>query len=95
MLPGAAEAIASLNKAGFFVVIASNQSGCGARATLPRSSLGEIHERLREVLKEQGAKVDAVYYCPYLNGPQAVVEQYRRASDLRKPKPGMLFMAAE
>ncbi|MCH7884238.1 MAG: HAD hydrolase-like protein, partial [Planctomycetes bacterium] len=50
--------------------------------------------RLEELLDQDGASLDGVYYCPYLDGPQAVVEAYRRNSELRKPRPGMLFQAA-
>ena len=94
LLPGAAESIRLLNDADLTVVVATNQSGV-ARGLVSEEQLSEIHQRLREMLLEQGARIDAIYYCPYLNGPQAVVEQYRQASDLRKPKPGMLLRAAE
>ncbi len=94
LLPGAAEAIRMLNEAGFVVVIATNQSGI-ARGLITEEQLAEVHERVRELLLEQGARVDAIYHCPYLNGPQAAVEEYRKASDLRKPKPGMLLRAAD
>ena len=93
LLPGAAEGIRKLNDAGYLVIVASNQSAV-ARGIVTEERLSEIHDRLRESLGEQGARLDAIYYCPYLNGPQATVEQYRRASDLRKPRPGMLLLAS-
>ena len=62
---------------------------------MTEEQLAEIHERLREILLEQGARLDAIYYCPYLDGPDAVVDQYRKASELRKPGPGMLLQAAD
>lgn len=94
LLPGAAQGIVRLNRAGFAVVVVSNQSGV-ARGKVTEEQLGEIHERLREMLLEQGAKLDAIYYCPYLDGPAAVIERYRKDSELRKPNPGMLLRAAE
>ena len=93
LLPGAGQSIRRLNKAGYAVVVVTNQSGV-ARGMVSEHVLGEIHDRLREVLLEQGARLDGVYYCPYLEGDDAVVEQYRRRSDLRKPEPGMLLRAA-
>ena len=93
LLPGAAEAIRLLNEAGFVTIVVSNQSGV-ARGLVTEEQLAEIHERLREILLEQGARLDAIYYCPYLDSPEATVDRYRRASDLRKPAPGMLVQAA-
>lgn len=94
LLPGVAEAIRRLRQAGYLVVVASNQSGV-ARGLVTEAELAEIHQTMRERLRQHGCDVDAVYYCPYLDGPEAVREEYRRESDLRKPKPGMLRRAAE
>ena len=91
--PGAAGAIRRLRKAGYAVVVASNQSGI-ARGLITEEQLAAVHRRLRDLLQQEGADLDAIYSCPYLAGPDAVVEAYRKDSDLRKPKPGMLFKAA-
>jgi hypothetical protein len=56
--------------------------------------LREIHDRLQKLLADEGARLDAIYHCPYLEGDEATVEAYRQASDLRKPKPGMLVKAS-
>jgi len=45
------------------------------------------------MLADQGAMLDAIYYCPF--HPEGTVEKYRRDSDLRKPGPGMLIKASE
>jgi D-glycero-D-manno-heptose 1,7-bisphosphate phosphatase len=94
LLPGAAEAIRRFSEAGFLVVVASNQSGV-ARGLFDEKTLSSVHQRLETLLQAQGASLDGAYYCPYLDGPEAVVEAYRRDSELRKPKPGMLRQAAE
>ncbi len=47
------------------------------------------------LLNEHGAAIDGAYYCPYLDGPEATVEAYRRDSEQRKPKPGMIWQAAK
>ncbi len=94
LLPGAAGAVATLREAGFAIVVVTNQSGI-ARGYLTEDELANVHERLKDLLRSEGATLDAIYYCPYFDGPAAVVEKYRHDSDLRKPKPGMLLKAAE
>ena len=94
LLPSAAEGIRLLNGAGFTIVVVTNQSGI-ARGLLSEEQLAAVHKRLRDVLREEGALIDAIYYCPYLDSPDATVERYRRDSELRKPKPGMLRLAAD
>jgi len=93
LLPGAAQAIRRLADAGFQNIIVTNQSGI-ARGLFDEATLERIHARLRELLAAEGAELDAIYYCPYLEGPEAVVEEYRLESDLRKPRPGMLAKAS-
>ncbi len=94
LIDGVPEALIRLRDLGYALVIVTNQSGI-ARGLLTEDDLAAIHDRLRDLLREKGAEVDAVYFCPYLDGPQAVLEEYRRDSELRKPKPGMLLLAAE
>ena len=93
IIPGVPDALKRLRDAGFAVVIVTNQSGV-ARGYFTEAELQAVHERLQEKLAEKGAAVDAIYYCPYLDGREAVVEAYRRDSDLRKPAAGMLRKAA-
>ncbi len=91
LLRGAAAAIRLLNRAGFAVVIATNQSGV-ARGLLTEETLRTIHDALLLRLRRRGAHLDGIYYCPY--HPEAEVSQYRVDSDCRKPAPGMLLQAA-
>ncbi|MBK8267638.1 MAG: HAD-IIIA family hydrolase [Planctomycetes bacterium] len=93
LLTGVGEAVAKLRNAGFPVVVVTNQSGV-ARGYLTESELAAVHQRMQELLQSNGSGVDAIYYCPFLTGPEAVVDQYRKDSELRKPKPGMLLQAA-
>jgi D-glycero-D-manno-heptose 1,7-bisphosphate phosphatase len=93
LVPGSAEAIRRLSEGGHLVVIVSNQSGV-ARGRFDEAALSAVHARVEALLRQEGAHLDGAYYCPYLNGPDAVVEAYRRDSDLRKPNPGMLLQAA-
>ncbi len=91
--PGAARALKELNQAGYAVVVVTNQSGV-ARGLFDERALHAIHERLRELIRTEGARIDAIYACPFLPGDAAKVEAYRKDSQLRKPKPGMLLQAA-
>lgn len=93
LLPGAADAIRKLADAGNLIVVVSNQSGV-ARGLLDEATLDQVHQRMEKLLREHHAPLHGVYYCPYLDGPEAVVDSYRRASDFRKPGDGMLQQAA-
>lgn len=92
LLAGAGEAIRELQQLGFKTVVVSNQSGV-ARGIVTEEVLEQIHERLRSLLASLGASLDGMYYCPY--HPEGIIPKYRRDSDWRKPKPGMLLAAAQ
>lgn len=87
LLPGAAQAIARLQRGGFAIVVITNQSGI-ARGRLTEGDLDKIHGRLRELLAEEGATLDGIYYCPH--HPTEGPAPYRRVCECRKPAPGML-----
>jgi D-glycero-D-manno-heptose 1,7-bisphosphate phosphatase len=92
LLAGVGEAIRELQQLGFKTVVVSNQSGV-ARGIVTEEMLEQIHEQLRSLLSSLGASLDGIYYCPY--HPEGVIPKYRRDSDWRKPKPGMLLAAAQ
>ena len=91
LLPRSAAAVRRVNEAGLLVFVATNQAGA-ARGYFPESMIGRVHEKLREELERKGARLDALYFCPYL--PGSVIPALDKDSDLRKPKPGMLLKAA-
>jgi lipopolysaccharide heptosyltransferase II len=64
LFPGVVEAVARLNWAGARVVTITNQSGI-ARGLLTASTLEQIHDRLRALLKAGGACLDGIYVCPH------------------------------
>lgn len=82
LLPGAAEAIAQLNRAGLRVIVVSNQRGI-ALGLYTAAQVEAIHNQLQETLKAHGAHVDAFYFCPH----------EKDACDCRKPLPGMFEQA--
>ncbi|MCU1719105.1 D-glycero-beta-D-manno-heptose 1,7-bisphosphate 7-phosphatase [Pseudomonas sp. 5P_3.1_Bac2] len=84
-LPGAIRALAQLSQAGWTIAIATNQSGI-ARGYYPLSTLHAMHQRLRDLVAEQGGELGLIVYCPH--GPDD-------GCACRKPKPGMLEQIAE
>ena len=84
-LPGALEAIARLNQAGWRVVIVSNQSGLG-RGLFDMAALNAMHAKMHKMLAAVGGRVDAVFFCPH-----AVDED----CDCRKPRPGLYLQIGE
>ncbi|MDF3863032.1 D-glycero-beta-D-manno-heptose 1,7-bisphosphate 7-phosphatase [Pseudomonas denitrificans (nom. rej.)] len=84
-IPSAITAIAHLSKAGWTVAVATNQSGI-ARGYYDLATLESMHQRLRELVAEQGGELGVVVYCPH--GPD-------EGCDCRKPKPGMLLQIAQ
>jgi histidinol-phosphate phosphatase family protein len=90
LLPGAAEALKRLRRAGFAVVVVTNQSAIG-RGMLTENRLEQIHTEMRRQLAACGATVDAIYFCPVVpaSDNRSVVEHPDR-----KPGPGMLMRAA-
>jgi D-glycero-D-manno-heptose 1,7-bisphosphate phosphatase len=89
--PFAASAVRALNRAGYLVIVASNQSAV-ARGICSEEQVLELHRRLQAHFKRRGAAIAAFYHCPFM--AEGTVEAYRGHSPLRKPEPGMLLRAA-
>ncbi len=92
LLPGVGEALSRLKRLGYKLVVVSNQSGV-ARGIIREEVLAQITDRMRQLLGNEGAYLDGVYYC--LCHPDGAIERYRKDSDDRKPMPGMLLRAAK
>ena len=95
LIPGVAQAVRKLNDRQIFCCLVSNQSG-PARGYYPDSHVQALHQRLCDLLQaEAGAKLDAIYYCPYLSPPEGGTNpEFTRWSTWRKPNTGMLVAAA-
>jgi len=87
----AAEAVRLINQSGWKAIVLTNQSGV-ARDYFSEATLIEIHERMEESLRLQGARIDAIYYCAH--HPDYGSPTYRLDCDCRKPKPGLAERAA-
>jgi len=85
LLPGVAPAVARLNRAGFKTVVLSNQSGV-ARGLITQDQLEAIHQRLRELLAEDGAWLDGIFICPHHPDEGCIC---------RKPAPGLVHRALQ
>lgn len=96
LLPGAAEAIARINKSGYLVIVITNQPVI-ARGECTVEELEAIHNRLETLLGQQGAYLDAIYYCPHHpdRGFAGERPELKITCDCRKPKPGLLMQAAQ
>ena len=90
-IPGAPEAIARLNRAGFLAIVVTNQSGV-ARGYYPREAVCRLHEHIRHLLGRYHAAIDGFYVCPH--HPTEGADAYRIDCDCRKGAPGMLLQAA-
>lgn len=64
LLPGAGKAIARLNKAGYLVLVVTNQSGIG-RGAFGEDALAKAHEKMVSLIEAEGGKVDEIFYCPH------------------------------
>ena len=87
LLPGAADAVRRLDRAGWPVVVVTNQSGI-ARGLLTEADYQATARRLQELLAAAGAQLAGHYHCPHLpeiSGP----------CECRKPGPLLYRRAAE
>ncbi|MEP7058612.1 MAG: D-glycero-beta-D-manno-heptose 1,7-bisphosphate 7-phosphatase [Caldimonas sp.] len=84
-LPGALEAIARLNHAGWHTVVATNQSGLG-RGLFDTATMNAIHVKMNHELAKVGGRIDAVFFCPH--GPS-------EGCLCRKPLPGLFELIGE
>jgi len=96
LLPGTAGAISKINRAGYLAIVVTNQPVI-ARGEVTIEELTVIHNKMENLLGNEGAYLDAVYYCPHHpdKGYDGEVTELKFDCDCRKPKPGMLLQAAK
>ena len=84
-IPNSLEAIALLSQGGYILTIATNQSGI-ARGFYPLSELHAMHQKMMDLLKPLGGKIDGIFFCPHVDEDQCAC---------RKPKPGLMHEIAK
>ena len=84
-LPGALDAIARLNQAGYHVVVAANMPGL-RRGLFDSAALNAIHTKMAKQLAAVGGRVEAIFFCPH--APE-------EACSCRKPAPGLFHKIGE
>ena len=91
-----AKAINQINASGYLAIVVTNQPVI-ARGEVTVPELREIHNKMETLLGANGAYIDAIYYCPHHphKGYEGEIPELKIECDCRKPKPGMLFRAAE
>ena len=92
VFPYAAEAVRTLNDAGWLAILVTNQAGV-ARGYFTEEMIGAVHGVLEAELRTAGARLDAIYYCAH--HPSVGEPPYRFDCDCRKPRPGLIQRAVK
>ena len=90
-IPGALQAIKTLKKAGYLVVVVTNQSGV-ARGYFNMDDVTRLHGHIQQELAVAGTGIDAFYVCPH--HLEKGLGEFRKECDCRKGRPGLLFQAS-
>ena len=90
-LPGAVPALRWLQRAGWRLVIVTNQGGI-ARGLYGPAEYDNVTSWMEAELAKQGVRFDGIYHCPHLH--DAPLAAWRRQCACRKPRPGMVHSAA-
>ena len=96
LLPGVSEAIKKINASGYLAIVITNQPVI-ARGEVSFAELDEIHNKMETLLGNDGAYLDAIYFCPHHphKGYEGEIPELKFGCGCRKPKPGLLIKAAE
>lgn len=96
LLPDVSKAIRKINNSGYLAIVVTNQPVI-ARGEVTVEQLNEIHNKMETLLGNDGAYLDAIYYCPHHpdKGFEGEVKELKIECECRKPKPGMLLKAAK
>lgn len=95
LISGVAEAIRKINSSGYLAIVVTNQPVI-ARGEVTVSELQLIHNKMETLLGDEGAYLDAIYYCPHHphKGYDGEIPELKIDCNCRKPKSGMLVKAA-
>ncbi len=91
-VPGIFELVKAADEKGYLPIVVTNQSGI-ARGYYTEHDMHTLHAHIREEFAKRGAHIVAFYHSPY--HPEAIVPHLKKASNCRKPKPGMFLQAIQ
>src|SRR3954451_5076614 len=96
LYPQAAEAIRAINRSEYLAVLTTNQPQV-ARGLITAAQLDGIHNKMETLLAREGAKLDAIYYCPHHpdRGYPDEVSELKIPCRCRKPETLLFELAAE
>jgi D-glycero-D-manno-heptose 1,7-bisphosphate phosphatase len=93
ILPGVPQALTMLKRAGYCLIVISNQAVV-ARGLLSEAQVIALHQEVEDRLHREGApNLDGFYFCPH--HPNATLPAYRQECECRKPRPGLILQAAQ
>lgn len=95
LIQDVAEAIKCINASEYLAIVITNQPVI-ARGEVTYEQLNEIHNKMETLLGKEGAYLDAIYFCPHHpdSGYDGEIKSLKIDCDCRKPKPGLIFEAA-
>ena len=90
------EAIRNINNSEFLAIVITNQPVV-ARGEVTLTELDDIHKKMYALLGNNGAYVDALYYCPHHpdKGFDGEIKELKIDCDCRKPKVGLIQKAVQ
>lgn len=89
LFPGVPQALARLKKAGYLLILITNQSGI-SRGMINPQQLELVHQKLQNLLAAENVTLDAIYFCPH--HPEYPLHGITEC-ECRKPQPGMILQA--
>jgi len=90
LFPWTSDALRLLNRAGFAVVVITNQAAVG-RGIIDEAFVETVHREIDRRIEPAGASIDRYYYCPHF--PDSKIPRYRQVCGCRKPAPGLIEQA--
>lgn len=77
---------------GYLLVVITNQAGV-AKGHFGETEVRLLHQWMGKEFQKRGIRIEKFYYCPYHK--DGTVQAYRKESDCRKPRPGMILQAVK
>ena len=95
LIAGVSAAIKTINASDYLAIVITNQPVI-ARGEVTHEELHMIHNKMETLLGQDGAYLNAIYYCPHHpdKGFPNERSEYKIKCECRKPNPGLLLQAA-